>query len=125
MPTETPVPTETPAPTETPNMLPVLPPRITPGDGTLVPERTPPMETPVIGPIPQETQLPILISTGAPLIGSAGLMAGEDDSLGYTQIITRWFDHTIRQIELFFTPGGNHDSDLPPEYRLPVAPDAR
>jgi hypothetical protein len=84
-----------------------------------------PIRTAVIVPMPQETPLPLLVPTGVPLTGAAGPLSGDETSLDYTQIITRLIDRTIRQIQLFFTPGGNHDVDSPPEYRLPVAPDAR
>jgi hypothetical protein len=75
--------------------------------------------------MPQETLLPLMVPTGAPLTGGAGPLSGDETALDYSQIITRLIDRTIRQIQIFFTPGGKHDPDLPPEYRLPVAPDAR
>jgi hypothetical protein len=124
-PTDTPLPSQTPEPSSTPELLPVEPPEILPVDGTLEPARTVVPATPVLVPMPQETLLPLMVPTGAPLTGGAGPLSGDETALDYSQIITRLIDRTIRQIQVFLNPGGVHDPDLPPEYRLPVAPDAR
>jgi hypothetical protein len=98
----------------------VAPPEIAPWIGTLQP-----LITPVLLPTPQETRLPILVPTGAPLTGSVSLFSSDTQPLGYPQIITRLLDHSIRQIKLILNPGAEHDSEKPPEYRILLAPDAR